>query len=134
MTTKTFTFIVGLIFLLVGIMGLILEPRRGLLLGIFAVDTLHNWIHVIIGAAGIIATLTLRSRLYSQALGILYLILGVAGFIPAAVDSHGMLFGVLHVNTADNILHLVVGAVAAYFGFAQQTRSPWKIFTKPLRG
>ena len=133
MKTKTFTFIVGLIFLLVGILGFILEPNRGLLLGIFAVDAVHNWIHVIVGAAGIIATLTLKSRLYSQILAIVYLIIGVAGFIPGAIDSHGMLFGFLHVNTADNILHLVVGAIAAYFGFAQQ-RSPWKVFSRPLRG
>jgi hypothetical protein len=31
-----------------------------------------------------------------------------------------MLLGLFHVNVADNVLHLVVGAAAAYLGFAPQ--------------
>jgi hypothetical protein len=31
-----------------------------------------------------------------------------------------MLFGLFHVNLADNLLHLLVGATAAYLWFAPQ--------------
>ncbi len=41
------------------------------------------------------------------------------GFIAALVFGHEMLLGLFHVNVADKVLHLVVGA-AAYLGFAPQ--------------
>jgi hypothetical protein len=43
--------------------------------------------------------------------GAAFLIAGLLGFIPAAAPN-GMLFGVLHVNAAHNVVHLITGAVA----------------------
>ena len=48
--------------------------------------------------------------------GVAFLIAGVLGFIPAAAP-HGMLFGVLHVNDAHNVVHLLTGAVALFAAF-----------------
>ena len=51
--------------------------------------------------------------------GAAFLLAGLLGFIPAA-SPNGMLLGVLHVNAAHNIVHLITGVVAllaAYTGF-----------------
>jgi hypothetical protein len=113
------TLVYGLVFLLAGILGFILNPTGGLLLGILAVNSIHNLIHLVAGILGIAAAFTGRSRLYCQALGIFYLLLFVLSLIPGLTQD-GMLLGLVHINLADNILHLVGGAVAAYFGFAPQ--------------
>ncbi|HEU4391841.1 MAG TPA: DUF4383 domain-containing protein [Blastocatellia bacterium] len=111
--------LISLAFLAAGILGFVQNPRGGLLLGMFAVDQNHNLIHLVTGAVGLLAGATGRSRLYCQAVGVVYLIVALLGLIPS-LGGH-MLFGALHVNSADNILHLVVGIVAAYFGFLYGT-------------
>jgi spore maturation protein SpmA len=118
--TRTFALVIGVIFLVIGILGFASPPDHELLLGIFAVNDLHNVVHVAVGLAGILAGWLGWSRLYCKALGVAYLLVGILGFVPGAMDSRDMLFGLIHLNLADNILHLVVGAVAAYLGFASQ--------------
>ena len=116
---KTVALVIGAAFLAVGLLGLILNPTGGLLLGTFAVDLLHNIIHLVVGVAGIGAWYLgfVESRIFNKVLGVVYLVLGVLGFIPPLFDD-GQFLGILHLNNADNILHLVVGAIAAYFGFS----------------
>lgn len=119
---RTFALVVGIIFLAVGVLGFIpgVTTGDGLLLGIFAVDAVHNVIHLLVGALGVAAYYWDRARLYCQGLGIVYLLVGILGFIPALLFGDNMLLGLFHVNLADNLLHLVVGALAAYLGFAPQ--------------
>jgi hypothetical protein len=112
-------------FLIIGVLGFVLEPRGGLLLGIFAVDAVHNAVHIIVGVLGILGS-SRWPRLYCEVLGIVYLLIGILGFVPGAMQGH-MLLGLLHVNTADNILHLVVGAAAAYVGFLAHKRLMVKV-------
>ncbi|GER87747.1 membrane protein [Dictyobacter vulcani] len=113
---------IGIVFLLIGILGFIpaLTPG-GALLGIFMVHGLHNIVHLLFGVLGIAAALLGAGRLYNRAVGIIYLLLAVLGFIPALVPN-GMLLGLVMINLADNILHLVIGAALAYVGFALQSR------------
>ena len=113
---KTFALVLGVVLLLVGILGYVLNPTGGHLLGIFAVNGLHNAIHVISGIAGIAAAMMGWSRLYCQAFGVIYLLVGILGFV--ATDSNGMLLGLIHNNMADNILHLAIGGASAFVGFA----------------
>ncbi len=119
---KTFAGIIGGVFLAVGLLGLILNPTGGFLLGTFAVDLLHNIVHLVVGLAGLGAWYLglVESRIFNKVLGVVYLVLGVLGFIPPLFDD-GQFLGILHLNNADNILHLV-GAIAAYFGFSGQYR------------
>jgi hypothetical protein len=114
--------IIAVAFLLGGIIGFVEAPRGGLLLGTFAVDEMHNIIHLASGALGLIAVALGRSKLYLQAIGVIYLLVGILGLIPGAMN-RGMLLGLFHVNSADSILHLVVGGVAAFFGFLYRTRA-----------
>ena len=113
---RLFALVIGIVFLLVGILGLLLDPTKGNLIGLFSVNIVHNLVHVLIGVLGIIAAFTGWPRYYNRGLGIVYLLVGILGFIPALTPG-GELLGVMDVNLADNILHLVVGAVAAYLGF-----------------
>ena len=123
-TPKTVSLVIGLAFLAVGLLGLILHPTGGTLLNVFGVDLLHNLIHLAVGVAGIAAWFLglVESRIFLKVLGVVYLILGVVGFIPPLFDNYGNLLGIVRINNADNLLHLVVGAIAAYFGFSPQYR------------
>jgi hypothetical protein len=49
--------------------------------------------------------------------GIVFLVVGVLGFIPAVAPNE-MLLGIFHVNAAHNAVHLLSGAVALACGFA----------------
>lgn len=113
---RLFALAIGVVFLLVGVLGFLLNPSGGELLGIFAVNVVHNLIHVVVGVLGIAAAYTGRSRLFAQGLGVVYLLVGVLGLIPGLAPD-GMLLGLVHINMADNILHLVVGALSALVGF-----------------
>jgi uncharacterized protein DUF4383 len=112
----------GVSFLAVGVLGFILNPTGGELLGIFAVNVLHNLVHLLFGIFGIAAVLVDRSRTYLQGVGVIYLLLTVLGFVPGLFIGDEMLLGLVHINLADNFLHLVLGGAAAFFGFAPQYR------------
>lgn len=120
--TRTFAIVIGLLLLVLGIFGFVpsLTTEGGeYLFGIFAVDVVHNLVYLVIGALGVAAYYWDRSKLYCQVLGVFMLLIAIMGFIPALVFEEKLL-GIFAVNLADNILHLVVGAVAAYLGFAPQ--------------
>jgi len=114
---KTVALVVGIVFVLVGILGFIpaLVPG-GALLGIFEVNVLHSIVHVLFGVLGIAAAYTGLSRLYNRVIGIVYLVLFLLGLIPV-LYINGALLGLVSINLADNLLHLVVGAVLVLVGF-----------------
>jgi hypothetical protein len=119
---KTVALVFGIVFLLIGILGFIPALTPGMaLLGLFMVNGIHSVIHLIFGVLGIAAAFTGTERLYNRAGGIIYLLIGVLGFIPALVPG-GLLLGLVMINLADNILHLVIGAILAYTGFALVNR------------
>jgi hypothetical protein len=44
--------------------------------------------------------------------GIVFLIVGILGFIPGITDETGHLLGLFHVNAAHNLIHIVSGLAA----------------------
>lgn len=72
----------------------------------------------------------MQTRAFSLVMGIIFLVIGIAGFIPAlltpptqpiAVESfHGRLFGLFPVNVLHNLFHIAFGiwGIAAYRRFA----------------
>jgi hypothetical protein len=50
--------------------------------------------------------------------GIVFLLIGILGFVPAVTPDNGMLLGIFHVNTAHNIVHLASGVVFLLCGMA----------------
>ena len=118
---KKFAKIVGIVFIVVGILGFIpgITYRQNLL-GIFHVNTLHNLVHL---ATGLIAYLVSRSsmraaQLYFQIFGIIYAIIGFMGFGYGNRD----IMGILANNMADTWLHLIIGVVFIYCGFLYKSK------------
>jgi hypothetical protein len=112
--------LVGLVFLLVGILGFIPgitsnydelkfagHDSDAQLLGLFDTSILHNIIHLLFGVAGIALARTYESaRTYLTGGGVIYLAIFLYGAIWGA-DEGGANF--IPMNWADNILHLVLG-------------------------
>ena len=120
---QIFALVVGVVFLLAGILGFIPgitahydqltfggHHSGALLLGVFNVSILHNLVHLVFGIAGLaLASSPGGSRGYLVLGGFIYLLVCVYGLV---IDNHsGMNF--LPVNGADNWLHfgLAVGMV-----------------------
>jgi hypothetical protein len=109
----------GAIYLAVGIIGFLpflggsVTMANSKLLGLFNINLLHNLVHVVIGIAALAAVTSLpNSRRFCQVVGVVLLLLGVLGVFVANP------LGLLYIGGLDVALHLVSGAVLAYFGFA----------------
>jgi hypothetical protein len=75
--------------------------------GVFAVNGWDNVLHILTGVLGLIAA-DYASRRYSLWLGVFYVALAFWGFTIGSGES---ILGFLPVNTGDNLLHLVLGAL-----------------------
>lgn len=115
-----FAKILGAVFLLIGILGFIPQTAPdGMLLGIFMVDTTHNIIHILSGivllAVGLSDNFDLIRRVV-LGFAIIYGLVTVLGFLaPDGSEILGM-----HMNMADNILHLVITVAALMFALPQR--------------
>jgi uncharacterized membrane protein HdeD (DUF308 family) len=127
-TNRIVALVIGVALLLVGIIGFFIpaENSTGVqaLFGIFDVDAVHNVVHVLSGILGIAAAFTGWSRRFNQVFGIIYLLIGLLGLIPALYfpagsfgTDRGLFLGLMHINAGDHVLHLLIGIVAAAVGF-----------------
>lgn len=106
--------IFGVVYLLVGLLGFFVTggvafagTEGASLLG-FAVNPLHNIVHLLIGAALLIAGLSSISAAKSVngVVGAVYLLVGIVGFFIAGTGAN-----ILALNTADHFLHLISAVV-----------------------
>ena len=124
----------GAVFLLLGLAGFIgplvqgsngqaFYTGSGLLLGLFAIDSVHNLVHLLFGIGGLFAGMTSwsASRVYAQVTGVIYALLFVVGLFTAG-QNVGLLGNMLLFNVADNVLHAAISLVSLYFGFAPGLR------------
>lgn len=129
MPIRYFALIYGIVFLVIGIAGFVpgfltpldagdpevgINGSTGRLFGLFPVNSLHNLVHIAFGIWGLVAYRTLTASItYAKAVAIVYAIFVVMGLIPVLQTTFGLvpLFG------HDVWLHLLLAAVAAYFGF-----------------
>jgi hypothetical protein len=120
---RLIAFLFGLAFIFAGIAGFIPSlTSDGYLLSIFSVDPLHNIIHIV---SGVIALIAASSMVYSRWFFIIF------GFIYAAIAMMGftqneamnsMMMG-MHMNMADNFLHLFIAIFALFLGFTFKAKS-----------
>jgi asparagine N-glycosylation enzyme membrane subunit Stt3 len=118
---KTVATIIGVVFLLVGIVGFVAPGVGG-----FHLSTAHNLIHIISGAVSLYFGLagTLRgARLFCIVFGAVYGLLGIAGFLLGAPGSPSMpgmaaddrlfkvLPGALELGTSDHTFHVLLAIV-----------------------
>lgn len=128
---KTICTILGIAFILIGLVGFISDNFLGTHLSMT-----HNLIHLISGAValylGLRGSLS-AARLFCLAFGAVYLLLGVAGFLFNKGDvtglpqnlqeggtNHNMLHvlpGALELGTMDHILHVLLGLIFLIGGF-----------------
>lgn len=92
----------------------------GHLLGLFRVDTAHNFFHIISGAIAVYAGYKSEhaAHRYFQIFGALYALLAFTGLFYRDAP----LLGAMAHNTADVALHFLIAAVALYVGFAARER------------
>ncbi|GAA5200202.1 DUF4383 domain-containing protein [Microbacterium jejuense] len=119
--------IFGAVYLLVGLLGFavtggvgFLATEGGLLLGVFAVNPLHNIAHLLIGGALLAAGLvsSRAAKTVNIVVGAAYLLLGIAGFFLVGTAAN-----ILALNVPDHFLHLASAIVLLGVGLAAE-RSP----------
>ena len=112
----------GIVYVLVGILGFIpgitvpaarfnAVPGEGLLLGIFAVNVVHNLAHLLLGAILIGGGLAAgRAVAVNKGMAVVFLVLTVASFIAPLVEG-------VNLNPPDTVLHLTSALLTGYLGF-----------------
>ena len=106
MKVQTFALIVGLLFVLVGaaafVPGLVtlhvsvthhltIEQNEGDLFDLFAVNVVHNIVHIAFGAWGIAASRSIDAAvLYARSVAIIYAIFVFMGLVPQLSTAFGL--------------------------------------------
>ena len=115
---QTLAALVGAVFLAVGVLGFIPgittaydqlgfagHESGALLLGLFQVSVLHNLAHLAFGVAGVVMARSVAgARNYLVWGGAVYAVLFVYGLLIG----HGSTANFVPLNTADNVLHLLL--------------------------
>ena len=130
---KTICKLLGVVFILVGIVGFLAPGLLGMHLG-----TAHNLVHLISGALalyfGFAATVS-AARLFCIIFGVVYGLLGLLGFLLGGTAAHGVggvpaahhgatdsrlwavLPGTLELATVDHVVHLLLAVLFLVGGF-----------------
>ena len=113
---KTIAIIFGVIMLVIGLLGFVPQAvENGKLLGIFAVNAMHNIVHILTGLVSIwcgFQSIQL-SRIFFQIFGLVYAVVALLGFFYM---DHPIL-GIMANNLADVFLHVAIAAGSIYLGF-----------------
>jgi len=117
--------VLGVVFLIVGLLGFVSPNMLGMHL-----SGAHNIIHLISAALALyfgFAASPSAARTFSLIFGAIYLLLGALGFITpgpviALLRAHETPGG-LYSLAADNIIHMLLGAILMIAGFARAART-----------
>lgn len=127
MSTRTAALVFGIVFAVVGVLGLMptppppdappltMEHGHGMILGLFPTNTAHNVVHLLFAVLGVAAWAGGWARGYFQILTVSYALLTVLGLLPATQTT----FGLIPIWGNDVFLHGAIAAAAAYFGFVR---------------
>jgi hypothetical protein len=123
---KTAAILFGIVFLAVGVLGFVpgaTTDMNGMpmLLGIFHVNTAHNFVHLASGAVFLICGMAGAgaSRTFFKIFGIVYAIVAILGFM----NGDKPLLGLISNNMADVWLHVVLAAAMLFLGFVAKDGS-----------
>ena len=117
---KTFSQVIGVVLLVVGILGFLMGGEQ-MFLGLIMFSTTHNIVHLLSGA--VLAYLGFKGsessqRAGAQIFGVVYGLVTLLGLLGVG---GGNPFGLmLHLNGAYNIIHLVIAVFGLYAGFAKK--------------
>ena len=119
---QAFALVIGLSLTVAGILGFFYNAsfgsgdgtERDAVLGILDVNAWHNLVHLGSGLLGLmVAGSYSGSRAYALGLGAIYLVVTVLGLIAGDGDE---IFNLIPINTADNVLHLLLGLAGVAAG------------------
>ena len=123
-TTQKAAMVFGVVFLLVGVLGLLVPDGMGMeadndaaprLLNLFPVNLLHNVVHLAFGVWGLLASRTWSAaRTYCRVGAAIYAVLVVLAFIDPTT------FGLVPIGGNDIWLHALLAAGLGYFGFVHR--------------
>jgi len=110
----------GAIFVLVGLLGFVPNPIVSPD-GLFAVNTMHNLVHLLTGAAFLAGAQFGYARKTTIGIGIYYVAVTLIGFLTKS----DMMLGLIHINVADRWLHagLAVAILSAGLLFTSSPRA-----------
>lgn len=112
-TAKTAALILGIVFIVVGILGFVPNPLVSPT-GIFAVNTAHNLVHLVSGIAILAGAYSnIGAALTLKIFGVIYAIVALLGL----ATSDNMVLGVILMNHADHWLHVALAVVILAAGF-----------------
>lgn len=126
---QVYAMALGGVLVLVGIVGFFVEPsfavgdsaRRGTLI-LFDINGWHNVVHLLSGIVGLaMAGTAAKARIFSIGYGVVYVLVTILGFI---VGDGGLLLSIIPINTADNLLHLVIAVTGIAVGLASPAGAP----------
>lgn len=114
----------GAVLTAVGVLGPLLGGAQSELLGLFGRNYLHDAIHVLSGLLGLLAGFAAGGTMsddYNRYLGLVYVVVFVAGS-AALLAGLTSLTGLLNLNWADNVLHLLLGVALVGAGYGLGSR------------
>ncbi len=112
---RSLAILFGALFIIFGVLGFLPSLMvHGQLFGIFRLNFEHNAAHLILGILGVLAGLSskIASKTYFILAGAIYAALAILGFL----EKGDMLLHMIAVNTADNYLHAILGALFLAIG------------------
>ncbi len=136
MTSRRFAQLIGVLFLIVGVLGFIpglmssphpnavpglfADGGYGLLFGLFPVNWIHNLVHLGVGIAALTSAGSVsKARGFARGLTWFYGVLAVMGIIPPL----SMTFGLIPLHGWDVWLHGGTAAAAAYYGYGRRAQA-----------
>lgn len=121
---KIYALVFAVVFLIIGVAGFVpfLAPANAdgqMLLGIFQINAAQSVIHLLTAAAAFAAYLggSYYASTYFKVFGVVYAAVALWGLPGLMHTFDGVLFGLIHVNVATELLHIAIAVVALYAGF-----------------
>lgn len=108
--------IFGVLLIFLGVAGFLPQQfmKDGLLLGYFEANQMHNLVHLVTGVIAILCATSYRAaKWFFKIFGIIYAIFAILGFFWKGDFNMIM----MHLNRADNYLHVVIAIIFLYLGF-----------------
>ena len=122
-----FCLVVGAVLVIAGIIGFFYNSTftsdksvHDDVFGILSVNGWHNVVHLLTGAVTLAAARSMP-RTWAGIFGIVYLVVAIWGF---AIGSGDSILSIIPVNTADDVLHLLLGLTGLLVYAATGTGSP----------
>jgi len=110
---KTYSLVIGVVLLLVGIVGFI-KGNEGLMGLQFSLT--HNLMHTLSGIIGIWAGMSKNAahpKMFAQIFGVVYALVALVGFVGQPV----FVTELLHLSLTFNVIYLAVGSLSIVIGF-----------------